>query len=185
MGDIIRCTRFLDRTENVVPIPSELSIVHRFPLISISYRIGTLLNVFGEKTSEQHIFTAIQQTIKHLKTLDLIDFTSYAKLNVFPVQYVVFIELNDENFFDEEFSQQMENELCRSNENYQHTRQGKKLDHLVCVLVRRGTFSNFLHQILLNERSSPIQIKPHRLLRKDEHIRYFYSQDLHSTNRHV
>lgn len=185
MGDIGRCTRFMQRADDLVPLPAEPTVVPQIPLISIAYRIGTLLSVFGEKISEQQIFIAIHQTIEHWKQqglpLDLVDFTSYPKLNVFPVRYVIFLELNREDqdeAFAEKFTNHLEEELCRSNEYYQVNRERKKLDHLVSVLVRRGTFASFAHGILLNDRVSAIQVNPHGLLRKDEHIRYFYDQSI-------
>ena len=36
----------------------------------------------------------------------------------------------------------------------------------------------FLHEKLLTERASLIQIKPHRLLKNEDHIRFFYDNQI-------
>ena len=67
MGDIIQCTRFLSRTDNLLQLPSEMAEIPRMPLFSIVYRVGTLLNVTGEKTTEEHVLFSLQQTIHEWK----------------------------------------------------------------------------------------------------------------------
>jgi hypothetical protein len=68
----------------------------------MSYRTGSLLNVNGEKTTEEYLFYSLRQTIHDWKeqgiTVDLCDFTSFPKLDPFPVHYVIFFEL----IYDEE-----------------------------------------------------------------------------------
>ncbi|CAF1560253.1 unnamed protein product, partial [Adineta steineri] len=59
MGDMISCTGFLSRADDLVPLPSEPEEIPRIPLISIAYRVGSLLDVYGEKTSEQHVMNAL------------------------------------------------------------------------------------------------------------------------------
>ncbi len=61
MGDVINCTRFLCRADDLGPLPVEPAENPRIPLISIAYRVGNLLNVIGEKTSEQHLMDALER----------------------------------------------------------------------------------------------------------------------------
>ncbi|CAF4461810.1 unnamed protein product [Rotaria sp. Silwood2] len=99
MGDVINCTRFLCRTNDLVPLPSEPIEIPRIPPISIVYRLGSLLNVFEDKTTEQHVMYALKETVQQWRDqgihIDLFDFTTYPKVDVFPSQYVIFLELID------------------------------------------------------------------------------------------
>src|SRR5262245_29952135 len=100
MGDVITCTRFLSRTDDLVPLPSEPVVIPRIPLISFAYRLGNLLDVFGEKTTEQHVMYALKDSVHQWRNqgilIDLCDFTTYPKLDVFPPKYVIFLELINE-----------------------------------------------------------------------------------------
>jgi hypothetical protein len=60
MGDIINCTRFLTRTDDLVPLPPEPAEIPRIPLISIAYRVGSLLDIYGEKTNERDVMNALK-----------------------------------------------------------------------------------------------------------------------------
>ncbi|CAF1268649.1 unnamed protein product [Rotaria sordida] len=97
MGDVIICTRFLCRADDLVALPEEPVEIPRVPLISLAYRVGTLLDIFGEKTNEQHVMNAIQQTIRQWREqgipVDFCEFASYPRLDVFPAKYVIFLEL--------------------------------------------------------------------------------------------
>jgi hypothetical protein len=188
MGDVINCTRFLSRADDLVPLPSEPVEIPRIPLISIAYRIGSLLNVIGEKTSEQHLMDALERAAdqwRHQKLpVHICDFTAFPKLDVFPAQYVIFLELIGEpgcQIDDKQFQvlqnsadSEVDRQLCITNLDYKNSRDDGELGPLTCVLVRSGTFSIFLNKKLVTDRVSAIQIKPHRLLKNEEHIRFFY-----------
>jgi hypothetical protein len=192
MGDVVNCTRFLSRTDDLVPLPSEPVEIPRIPLISIAYRLGSLLDVFGEKTTEEHVMYALKETIHQWKDqgipVDLCDFTTYPKLDVFPPKYVIFLELVDEqgrktdgqqfeilqNIADSE----VERQLCKANNIYQYIRNAGKLGPLACILVRNGTFSTFRQKKLMTDQISPLQIKAHRLLKNEHHIRFFYDNQI-------
>ncbi|CAF2676921.1 unnamed protein product [Rotaria sp. Silwood2] len=192
MGDIINCTRFLCRTDDLVPLPTEPIEIPRIPLVSIAYRVGSLLNAFGEKTNEQHVMNALQAAVRQWKqqeiSVDICDFTSYPKLDVFPPKYVIFLELteNEERkidaqqlrFLQNTVSSEVEQQLCKANEYYKDYRSTSKLDPVTCILVQKGTFSTFMRKILLTERVSPTQVKPHRLLKNEHHIQFFYDNQI-------
>ncbi|CAF3233505.1 unnamed protein product [Rotaria sp. Silwood2] len=192
MGDIINCTQFLCRADDLVPLPEEPVEIPRIPLISLSYRAANLLNVIAEKTTEQHVMYALQQTIQKWKgqgiEIDLCDFTSYSKLDEFPPKYVIFLELIEEKgykldlqqlrFVQNTVSSEVEEHLCKANGIYHHFRNAKSLDPLSCILVRTGTFSTYLTNVLLTDRVSPLQVKPHRLLKDNIHIRFFYDNQI-------
>ncbi|CAF1027166.1 unnamed protein product [Rotaria sordida] len=97
MEDVMNCTRFYSRANNLVPLPEEPIDIPQIPLISLAYRVGNVLGIFSEKITEQHMMNALQQTIRQWREqgllVDLHDFTSGPKLDVFPAKFVIFVEL--------------------------------------------------------------------------------------------
>ncbi|UJR11371.1 hypothetical protein I4U23_015551 [Adineta vaga] len=186
MGDIIKCTRFLTRTEDLVPLPTEPKEIPRIPLISIGYRIGNLLDVIGEKTTEQNLIDTIKRTVDDWKQqqdilVNISDFTSYAELDAFPPHYVIFLELTDDQSFEilkSTVNTTFDRNLRQCNFVYDRVRDASYLSCLKCNFVRNGTFSTFLHEKLLTDHISPIQVKPHRLLKNEQHIQYFHEHRL-------
>ncbi|CAF1005500.1 unnamed protein product [Adineta ricciae] len=195
MGDVINCTRFLSHSNDLVTLPAEPKEIPRIPLISIACRIGCL-DIYGEKTSERHVLNAIMKVIQQWKEqgfhVSLHDFTSYTKIDGLSVCYVVFIELIDEKshdtnctVVDNQFkmlqdiaSNEIDRQLCIENQVYESYRQIGKLGPLMCILVQYGTFSTFLNKELVTDQVSPVQIKPRRFLRNEQHIRFFYEHQI-------
>ncbi|CAF1002365.1 unnamed protein product [Rotaria sordida] len=192
MGDVVNCTRFLCRADDLVPLPTEPVEIPRIPLISLAYRVGSLLDVFGEKANEVHLMNALQQTVHQWKSqgipVDFCDFTSYPKLDASPAKYVIFLELSEDQkckinaqqlqILKSTASEEVNQQLSKANEVYEKVQHFKVLDRLDCILVRSGTFSTFLRKFLWTSRSSPTQIKPHRILKNEEHIRFFYDNQI-------
>jgi hypothetical protein len=196
MGDIVNCTRFLTRADDLVPLPSEPIEIPRIPLISFAYRIGNLLDIYGEKTNEQHVMNALQMVVQQWRKqrifVDICDFTSYPNSDAFPAQYVIFLELIDDRNYEQEekingqqlqmlqnnISSEMEEQLCIANHYYKSTRNAGKLGPILCILVQSGTFATFLNKELVNDRVSPLQIKPRRLLNNKQHIQFFYNHQI-------
>ncbi|CAF1078078.1 unnamed protein product [Rotaria sordida] len=196
MGDVINCTRFVSRADDLVPLPSKPVDIPRIPLISIAYRIGSLLDILGEKTNEQQMMNALKQTIYEWRkqgiSVDICDFTTYPKLDAFPPHYVIFLELiceqrckiDDQQLRDLQkiANSEVEQQVCKANEIYSTCRNIKKLGPLTCILVRSGTFSTFLRKELLNGRANLAQIKPYRLLKNEHDIQFFYDNKIDTSS---
>jgi hypothetical protein len=192
MGDVINCTRFLCLADDLVPSPTEPVEIPQISLILLAYSFGSLLDVFGEKTTEQDVMNALQETNHQWREqeipVDVCDFASYPKLDVFPATYVIFLELigHEEHkidaqqlrFLQNTVSSEVEQQLCKANQYYKGYRSASKLDPVDCILVRSGTFSTFMRKILLADRVSPTQVKPHRLLRNKHDIQFFYDNQI-------
>ena len=192
MGDMINCTRFLCRSDDLVPLPEKPMKIPRIPLVSLAYRVGNLLDVYSEKTNEQHVMHALLNTIHQWKEqgihVNMCDFTSYPRLDVFPPRYVIFLELIEDREHKIDADQlrviqntansEVERQLCKENQYYEVTRRATKLGPLDCILLRSGTFSTFLEKFLYVSRPSPLQTKTHRLLRNEQHIRFFQDSQL-------
>jgi hypothetical protein len=193
MGDVILCTRFLSREDDLLPLPSGPAEIPQIPLISMSYRIGSLLNVNGEKTTEEHLFYALRQTIYNWKeqgiNVQLCDFTSFPKLDAFPVHYVIFFELNDteehkmnDRIIQNSLDSEVERHLCKANNFYYIMRDAGRFGPVECILLRNGTFSTFRQKIFTTDGVAPLQVKTHRLLRDKDHIRFFYDNQVETSS---
>ncbi|CAF1470086.1 unnamed protein product, partial [Adineta ricciae] len=185
MGDIIECTRFLTRADDLVPLPSELHQIPRIPLISVAYRMGNLLDIIGEKTTEQNLIDTIAKTVDEWRQqgiiADIIDFTSYPKLDAFPPCYIFFFELGDDQLYETlqlTVDKLVDQYLRQFNFVYDRARDATYIACAKCNFVRNGTFSTFIHEKLLTAHASPIQVKPHRLLKTEQHIQYFHANCL-------
>ncbi|CAF5202765.1 unnamed protein product, partial [Rotaria magnacalcarata] len=161
--------------------------IPRIPLVSLAYRFGTLLSIYGERTNEQHVMNALQQTIHQWREqgipVKFHDFTSYRNLNASPAKYVIFLELiaDPECMIDSEqiqllkntANEKVEKQLCEANQNYLDSRHKAMLGPLDCILVRSGTFTRFLGKFLQMDGVSPLQVKPHRILKTEHHFQFF------------
>jgi len=192
MGDIIQCTRFLSRTDNLLQLPSEMAEIPRIPLFSIVYRVGNLLNVTGEKTTEEHVLFSLQQTIHEWKqqgiSVELYDFTSFPKLDAFPVHYVIFFELTTKS--DDSIDTQLkkirqsdidlivDRYLCKANNSYNLSRNAGKFGPAISILLRSGTFSKFQQKTTRGVGENSLQFKTRRLLKDNDHIEFFYKNKL-------
>ncbi|CAF3691145.1 unnamed protein product [Rotaria sp. Silwood1] len=195
LGDVVYCTRYLSQADNTVPLPFEQEKIPRIPLVSIAYRVGNLISITGENTTEQHVMDALQRTVQIWKqqeiNVDIYDFTLYPKLDTFPSRYVMFLELFNNNSQSEnkiidrqqcillnDAMSEIERQLCEANDIYKDQRNAGKIGSLICILVRKGTFSIFLNKILVTTNISPTQVKPHRLLKNTQHIQFFYDNKI-------
>lgn len=193
MGDVILCTRFLSRNNDFFPLPAEPKEIPRIPLISMSYRIRSLLNANGEKTTEEHVLYALRQTIDNWKEqgiiVELCDFTSFPKLDAFPVHYVIFFELMDDEehkitdqdrqIMQKTIDSEFERHLRKANNFYHIMRDAGRFGPVECILLRSGTFSTFRKKIFMTNGIAPLQVKSHRLLKDDNHIQFFYGNQIH------
>lgn len=196
IGDVLQCTRFLSRTEDLVPLPSEPEEIPRIPLVSLAYRIGSLLDIYGEKTNEQHVMNALEQTVDGWKVqgihIRIRNFTSCTNLDAVPANYVLFLELNNEyeqdvddeqlRMLQKNVSSEVDKQLHITNEYYANFRAMERLGQLSCIIVRCGTFSSFLKELLKSGRVAFGQIKCPRLLHNQQSIQFFYDHQINLSN---
>lgn len=148
---------------------------HASPIIEFQYRRGQLLNIAGEKTSEQAVVQALSEAI-HKWDEELIDFATMLNYNTFPGKYILFVEVKDparlaDNPHNTDI---LEDALGRSNPRYQYHRQAKRIGPLELRIVQTGTFAN-IKSMLLNRGASANQVKIPRIIR-DEQITNFLNE---------
>jgi len=97
---------------------------HQAPILSISHRIGTVLDLASEKVSESQVFRALQDALYHQVGEEniLIDYTTYARVNTSPPQYELYLELSRKGIDLTMLAKQIDESLCKANAIYKSVR---------------------------------------------------------------
>ncbi len=102
---------------------------HQAPILSISHRIGTLLDLASEKVSEAQVFRALKDAF-HQQALEmnvLIDYTTHSRVNSTPPRYEFYLELGRDEIDLSSLEEQMDESLCKANAIYASVRKGQVL----------------------------------------------------------
>lgn len=133
LGDVVEVTGFYNNT----------------PKIKFLFRKNMLLNMVSEKTTENHVNTALLKVINdfHMK---LIDYTTYADNSVTPGRYIIYIEIENFNSTDgiDFFESKLDSELMKCNPAYARFRKRNRLQRLKVRFLRKGTFKKYKNKIL-------------------------------------
>jgi hypothetical protein len=189
VGDVIECTRFLSRAPDLVALPDSPDPLPVVPLFVVSYRAGSLLSIAGEKTTEQHVYTALREASRAWNAqglpVEVTEFTSYLQLDQSPPHYVLYFEVAiTDAAVSADAAQcaqllstidcdEIERQLLLANESYGSGRKAGKYGAARCVLVRLHTFKSFLTDVLVPSVGSATQTKMPRLLKSPEHREFF------------
>ena len=162
LGDIVKCVDYYNQS----------------PMVEFLYRRGSLLNIVGEKVSENEIFTAICETLKNLGNENqIVDYTTRIDLSYSPLRYVLYIELSQE--FEvlpnlKLYQNKIDDILSSLNVLYLNFRESNSIEKPQIKLVKRDTFKS-LKQKILSRGSSESQFKMPRLLKEQILIEYMES----------
>ncbi|QRO02549.1 GH3 auxin-responsive promoter family protein [Archangium violaceum] len=142
---------------------------HQAPLLEFLYRRGSLLNLMGEKTSEQAASQALQEA---LATQGLLpgDYSAVEETDALPGRYAFFVELQGAvgpQVDTARLSQALEAALCRTNPFYELIRRSERLGAATLHPVTPGTFQA-LRNVLIQRGGAPSQVKVPRVVRDAE-----------------
>ncbi len=137
------------------------------PVIEFLYRRGQLIDLVGEKTSEQVVSSTVIQVLRHLDT-ELVDFTTMVDYESYPCRYIFYVEIrhSDRDRIGGGDTL-LEEALCRVNPRYQAIRNADNLGQLGLRVVQPGTF-NKLKKILIGRGASANQVQVPRVIRDSE-----------------
>ncbi|EDX83115.1 GH3 auxin-responsive promoter superfamily [Synechococcus sp. PCC 7335] len=162
VGDVVRCVGYH----------------HKSPMIEFMYRRQTLLNLFGEKVSEDVIYSALSTTLREFgMAIQDIDYTCRHEFEGTPWRYVVYLEPADYEGCSsqhEMVQQRLDEVLCNLSDRYRQLREVGSIGSLKLKLVREGTFSG-LKTRLLSQEHSDSQFKMPRLLTETALISFMES----------
>lgn len=134
------------------------------PVIEFLYRKGQLLNLTGEKTSEQAVCHAVFQAAARTG-VELVDYTTVADCESSPGRYIFYVEVKlaaggGKNLRGTDV---IEEALCHANPRYQAGRQAGKLGLPAVKVVKPGTFGELV-KILMKNGTSANQLKIPRVV---------------------
>ena len=140
------------------------------PEIEFLYRKNQVLNMVSEKTTEEHLTTSIQNTIKKLN-LSLVDYTTIEDNTISPGRYIFYFEFKDNlskrNII--ELENILDKELQRANLAYSRFRKNNRLAKVKVKIVNRDTF-NIIKESLIGKGISKNQIKMPRVINNKKEI---------------
>ena len=154
MGDVIEV---VDKANNNIP------------LFKICYRTGSILDAFGEKTTEVHVEEALKRYANE-KSLKLVDFTTFLPIERSPVVYQIFVEFQNEDGspveeIKEDASSVVDKHLRDVHKFYDKCREQTKLGEVEVNFVASSTFIELKEQ-LIEAGTAPLQCKIPRLIKQ-------------------
>jgi hypothetical protein len=102
---------------------------HQAPILSVSHRIGTLLDLATEKVSETQVFRALHDSLHNQAGQGnvLIDYTTYARVNRTPPRYEFYLELSRHRVDLPLLEKQIDEALCQANAIYMSVRKNNRV----------------------------------------------------------
>lgn len=140
----------------------------QIPVVDFLYRRGGLLNLVGEKTSEDAAYAALAGALAR-EGLDLYDYTVHGDIESAPERYVFFVELLPGQRAPDpgSLSTLLDTALSGANPFYEVMRRPEKLGKAVFCEVEQGTFQ-LLKEVQIRRGASPSQAKVPRAVRDPE-----------------
>lgn len=158
MGDVIRVTGFYNESPTVV----------------FKYRKKNILSIAGEKFTEDHLFSAVQE-FRRRSGIDIIDYCIYPDRDAAPARYVVFLEPDEVVPCEriKECENIMAEELARASSSYAHYVAGGNMGKPGIVFLQKSTFQLYRELKMYKMGISENQLKPVRVLNTPELVKFF------------
>ncbi|XP_071494806.1 GH3 domain-containing protein-like [Diadema antillarum] len=166
-GDVVRVTDFYNKA----------------PVVEFLYRQGQLLNLRGEKMSEDVMYQTIQKTIGDWGGVTLSDYTTMES----PLlglgasdkcpHYEVFLELEGRTPSSSDLTL-LDQNLRESSFVYNSFREKGSISPIRVHLMRPGTFRKLREHLLANTQASINQIKIPRVLKVDAHAQILLDSEV-------
>ena len=148
---------------------------HELPVISFSYRRGDLLDLVGERLTQQHTLDAVQGFVQSWggKGATLVDYTVTHDTNCTPPRYVFYIEVKGAEGSDPSDAwQHMDTALINNCHPYRLWARAKRhVDVPKVKLMKPGAFETLIaYRMSKTKGSSRNQLKIPRVLNNSEHL---------------
>ena len=140
------------------------------PEIEFLYRKNQVLNMYAEKTTEEHLKVAISNTMSKLD-LSLVDYTTLEDNSITPGRYIFYFEFNNElpKSRLKLLEKTLDLELQKANLAYGRFRKSNKLACIGVIVIRKNTFDN-IKKFLISKGVSKSQIKIPRVITNKKDI---------------
>ena len=140
------------------------------PEVEFLYRKNQVLNMYAEKTTEEHLKVAISNTMSKLD-LSLVDYTTLEDNSITPGRYIFYFEFNNElpKSRLKLLEKTLDLELQKANLAYGRFRKSNKLACTGVIVIRKNTFDN-IKKFLISKGVSKSQIKIPRVITNKKDI---------------
>ena len=152
---------------------------NKTPRVRFMYRVNKTVNMVGEKTTEKAMQLSVEAAAEELG-FDLVDYTMYPDQDRAKPRYEFLvqprIESDREGISEEALSASIEKWLCHFNAEYgfgQAESSGRIAPSVSYWLQPESTF--LYRDIQIMKGASPTQLKPVRVISKEEQKKFFYS----------
>ena len=145
------------------------------PTIQFLSRIDQTISIMGEKTTENALRSAVEETENSLN-LDIDDFSVFPDLDAEPVRYVCFLEVadNPDHVTPKEIWKMLERQLAKANPSM-----GDKMAAGICGHVRVQFLEpetyRLYQELMLYRGGNAGQIKPVHIIVNERQRKFFYS----------
>jgi len=165
------------RVGDVIHVVGKVEGRSDIPLFRIAYRTGSILDAYGEKTTEEHVENALIRTAEAFGC-KLTNFTTYLEIDASPVRYMIFPEFSGELTAEQQASldKEVDKHLCDVHQFYAQCRDQDKLANVVCKLVTAEKFTGFT-DLLIKNGAAGLQAKVPHLLKKKSYLDYFLADE--------
>ena len=169
MKDVVRCTGKYNNT----------------PMIEFLYRIDQCLCLAGEKVNGENLRAAAFKTEKDFG-FDLIDFSVYADSDSSPMKYVYLMEVEDlpEDATKERIQEKLNENFCAMDPVLRNKIEKSIIGKTELHFLQSETYLLY-KELMVARGTSPAQVKPPRILRDEQDIRFFsvlIDDELNQTN---
>jgi len=145
---------------------------HQLPIYELVGRAGTLLDICGEKITEEMSCSSINRSIRG-QSYNLVDYTTTIDTNFLPPRYIFFVELELSSPLSQTATSQLETILAREldrnlqsvNPIYESKRTTRSIGSPKVLLVKKDTFKA-VTALLVKGGASPLQVKMLRYVRR-------------------
>ena len=145
------------------------------PQITFAYRISQMVNLSAEKTTEEHLASAVSEFSKAVGC-HIDDYCLYIDYHVDPARYVLLAEPNQALPVGElpTYAQIFEEELGKANVEYAISRSAGNIAPAVVLLQQQQTHA-FWREYKIYKGASRNQVKPVRILDVPQKKKFFFS----------
>lgn len=152
-----------------------IDYLNECPYVMFARRIGQLLNVFGEKTTEEHMNAAIEE-LQKAAGVEIVNWSVYVDIMVQPNHYVLLTE-NKAGVDMREYEEVAHEILSKVNPRYDYFVNDGRLGKVKIRNLEHGTNRAFMKMKIASGVPSTA-VKPVRMLDTDEKKEYFMSRIL-------
>ena len=144
------------------------------PYVMFSYRKGQLLNLTGEKTTEEHMAEVVKE-IEKKSGCTIGSWSVYTNYDSYPYNYVLLLENNEKKDL-REYSEFANEKLKKINPRFMVFYNEKELGDLQIENLIVGTQEEWRKKQVKEKGTAPTQYKPIRILDSDEKKEFFMSR---------